>query len=155
MLYKTPPLLLVLILLQALSLTAASTLNAASDAIFEFDYVNTPRGYTTTVSIHEGGMTRLDSIRTSGFRGNSYKALKLNTQQMGRLQTLMNQIEQLSLEAEYGMGFTGTEAPSFHFRFRTTGGWKETRIDPFRNVPSVPEPLLALEKFMMSIVFPR
>ncbi len=155
MLYKTPPLLLVLILLQALSLTAASTLNAAADALIEFEYVNTPKGYTTTVSINEGGMTRLESIRTSGFNGNSFKTLTLKPEQMDRLQSLLNRMEPLSLEAEYGTGFTGTAAPSFRFRFRKGDGWEETRIDPYRMVPAVPEPLLALEKFMMSIVFPR
>jgi len=155
MLERKPLFLLGLILIPALSFTAASTVLAASEVIIEFDYVNTPRGYTTTVSVQEGGLTRLDSIRTSGFRGNSFKSLKLNPQQMGHLQTLLNQVDQLSLETEYGLGFTGTEAPSFRFRFRKRDGWGETKIDPYRNTPTVPEPLLALEKFMMSIVFPR
>jgi hypothetical protein len=155
MVYKTPSLLLVLILLQAVSLTAVSTLNAASDAVIEFDYVNTPKGYTTTVSINESGLTRLDSIRTSGFNGNSFKTLKLKPQQMDRLQSLLNRMEPFSLEAEYGMGLTKRDAPSFRFRLRKGDGWKETRIDPYRMAPTVPEPLLALEKFMMSIVFPR
>lgn len=155
MFYRKTTHLFLLTLLQVLSFAAISTVNAEPDSTIEFDYVNSFKGYTTTVSIDDSGTARVDSIRTMGSKGNSHKTLKLSQKQSDRLQALLRDIDPLSLEAEYGLGSLATDKPSYRFRFRHGQEWKETRIDPYRAAPKPPEPLLVLEKFMMSLIFPK
>jgi hypothetical protein len=155
MFHKRSSLLFLVISLQVCSFEAISIANAEPDSFIEFVGMNSPKGYTTTVSIDDGGMVRLDSIRTTGGKGNSFKTLKLSQKQSDRLQTLLRKIDPPSLEAEYGLGLLGADAASYLFRFRNGDAWKETRIDPHRTAPKAPDPLLALKKFMIALIYPK
>ncbi len=124
---------------------------AAESTRLEFDYVNSPKGYTTTVTINSNWSASLVKVRKNPVDERSTKVIKLNREQLAHVQTLLNGVHPDSLTSVYGLNSPATDQPKYVFRFPRNGKWKEIRIEPYLSAPLAPAQLLVLKDALMQL----
>ena len=124
---------------------------AAESTRLEFDYVNSPKGYTTTVTIYSNWSASLVKVRQSPTDETSTKVIKLNREELAQVQTLLNDVHPDSLTSVYGLNSHATDQPKYVFRFPHNGNWKEVRIEPYLSAPLAPSQILALKNVLMQL----
>ena len=124
---------------------------AAESTRLEFDYVNSPKGYTTTVTINSNWSVSLVKVRKNTTAERSTKVIKLNLEQLTQVQTLLNGIHPDSLASVYGLNSHATDQPIYVFRFPHYEKWKEIRIEPYLSAPLVPAHIVVLQNFLVQL----
>ncbi len=124
---------------------------AAESTRLEFDYVNSPKGYTTTVTINSNWSVSLLKVRKNVAAERSIKVIKLDREQLAQVQILLNDIHLDSLMSVYGLNSHATDQPKYAFRFPYNGKWKEIRIEPYLSAPLAPAQILVLQNFLVQL----
>ena len=124
---------------------------AAENTRLEFDYVNSPKGYTTTVTINSNWSVSLVKVRRNVTGERSTKVIQLNREQLAQVQTLLSGVHPDSLTSAYGLNSHATDEPKYVFRFPHDGTWKEIRIEPYLSAPLAPAQILVLKNFLMQL----
>ena len=127
--------------------------NSGLSVLVELDYINWFKGYTVTLSVDPNGLVQY--MKSNIAKPKSImlsKNLKLNKKQLHQLNTMLNNMDIESLEAEYGLNSRATDEPSYRLRIDRSGRWKEVRIEPNKTVPIATKELLALSEFLMRMI---
>ena len=116
--------------LLAFALARSGSLVAEESRLLEFDCVNAFKGYTTTVSVDTNRLVTLVVLRKNMDGRKQVRTVKLNSEQLAKVQTLLDEIYSDSLMPVYGLGPRATDEPTYRFRLPHNGKWIKTRIDP-------------------------
>ena len=124
---------------------------AAESTRLEFDYVNSPKGYTTTVTIDANWSVSMVKVRKNATGERSTKLIKLNREQLAQAQALLNGVHPDSLTSVYGLNSHAADQPKYVFRFPQYGKWKEIRIEPYLSAPLAPAQIIVLRDFLIRL----